>query len=142
MDAPSRRVLVLVALAVVPWSVQVFSVGDATFLFPWGLLNTNPLHVTPITDFLFRYTMGLPNYILAWPLGTLLWVGALASAVFGFFDREDPRVTAGLLVLAGVTQLSVAAGFSVQPYRTAYPTGTFALWLVAWWVYWPLVRAR
>jgi uncharacterized protein (TIGR04206 family) len=142
--AASRRdLLVLLALAAVPWSVQVFAVGDLTFLFPWGLLNTNPLHVTTLSDYLFRYTMGLPNYILAWPLGVVLWAAAAVSAgVAAATGREDPRVTVGLLVLAGVTQLSVAVGFSVQPFRTAYPTGTAALWFVAWWRYWPRIRGH
>ena len=141
-SAGSRRGLVAVAaLAAVPWSLQVFSFGDVTFLFPWGLVNTNPLQVTTLFDFLFRYTAGLPNYILAWPLGVVLWFCALASAAVGAVaGREDPRVTGGLLVLAGATQVSVALGFSVQPNRVAYPTGTLALWLVAWWVYWPRVR--
>ena len=136
-----RGLLAVAALAAVPWSLQVFSVGDATFLFVWGLVNTNPLQLTTLTDFLFRYTAGLPNYILAWPLGAVLWLCALASAAVGAVSgREDPRVTGGLLVLAGVTQVSVAFGFSVQPNRVAYPTGTLALWLVAWWLYWPRVR--
>jgi uncharacterized protein (TIGR04206 family) len=141
--SPDRDLVVVVALAAVPWSVQVFSTGDATFLFPWGLVNTNPLHVTTLTDFLFRYTIGLPNYILAWPLGVVLWLLAVASAAVGVVaGREDPRVTGGLLVLAGLTQLSVAAGFSVQPNRVAYPVGTVALWVVAWWRYWPRIRGR
>jgi uncharacterized protein (TIGR04206 family) len=141
--AARRDLVALLALAAVPWSVQVFVVGEFTFLFPWGLFNTNPLHVTTIWDFLFRYTVGLPNYILAWPLGVVLWLAAVASAALGAaIGREDPRVTAGLLVLAGVTQLSVAVSFSVQPTRTAYPTGTVALWAVAWWRYWPRISTR
>jgi uncharacterized protein (TIGR04206 family) len=144
-QAPSSRrdLVVVAALAAVPWSVQVFTTGDATFLFAWGLVNVNPLHVTTLTDFLFRYTMGLPDYILAWPLGVLFWALAVVSAAVGAVaGREDGRVTAGLLVLAGLTQLSVAAEFSLQPNRVAYPVGTAVLWAVVWWRYWPRIRGR
>ena len=42
--------------------------------------------------------------------------------------------------IAGVAALSVSTGFSVQPYRTGYPVGPLAAWLVAWWFYAPAVR--
>jgi uncharacterized protein (TIGR04206 family) len=142
-----RRTRVVAALlavgAVVPWSVQVFTARDATWLFSWGLVNTNPWQVTTLVEFLFVYTQGLPGFILAWPASTGCYLLALGSAVLGLWaDREDPRVTAGLLVLAGVAQLSLAQGFSYQPNRTAYPLGTAVLWAVAWWGYWPRVRSR
>ncbi|RLM59392.1 TIGR04206 family protein [Halobellus sp. Atlit-31R] len=138
-----RTVLALLALLAVPWSVQVFSGRDATFLFAWGLFNTNPVQVTTLSDFLFVYTQGLPEYILAWPLSVALYGLALASAVVGWrTGREDPRVTAGLLVVAAVAQLRLAWGFSVQPYRTAWPVGTVAFLVVVWWWYWPRVRAQ
>jgi uncharacterized protein (TIGR04206 family) len=139
----ARTVLVLLCLAAVPWSVQVFDVGDATFLFAWGLVNTNPLQVTTLSQFLFVYTAGLPDYILAWPVSVCLWAGSVVSAAVGArTGREDVRVTAGLLVLAGVAQVTLARGFSVQPYRAAYPVGTAALWAAAWWFYWPAIRRR
>ncbi|MDQ2053550.1 MULTISPECIES: TIGR04206 family protein [Halobellus] len=139
----ARTVAVLLALLVVPWSVQVFSGRDATFLFAWGLFNTNPLSVTTLSDFLFVYTQGLPEYILAWPLSVVLYALALVSAVIGWrTGREDPRVTAGLLVVAAIAQLRLAWGFSVQPARTAWPTGTAAFLVVVWWCYWPRVQAR
>ncbi|WP_416839103.1 TIGR04206 family protein [Haloferax sp. DFSO52] len=131
-----RLLLVLVA-GVVPWSVQTFATGSTTFLFSWGLLSPSPLSVTTITDFFFRFTAGLPDYILVWPVGVACYVVAVASAFSGrLFDREDVRVTAAGLVLAGVTQLEVARGFSVQPGRTAWPLGTVVLWAVAGYVYW------
>lgn len=135
-DAESRSSLlpVLVLLAV-PWSIQLFA-GGPTFVFAWGLINLDPVGVTFLWDFLFRYTVGLPDYILAWPLSVGCYLLALASAVSGrLFDREDPRVTAGLLAAAGVAQLTLARGFAFQPGRTAWPLGTLACWLVAWWVY-------
>ncbi|MFD1684772.1 TIGR04206 family protein [Halobellus litoreus] len=135
-------VLLLLALLFVPWSVQVFSGRDATFVFAWGLLNTNPPSVTTLYEFLFVYTRGLPEYILAWPLSTVLYGGALVSAVSGWLvGWEDPRVTGGLLAVAAVAQLQLAWGFSLQPTRTAWPVGALALLSVAWWCYWPAVRA-
>jgi uncharacterized protein (TIGR04206 family) len=132
-----RSLSALLALLAVPWSIQTFAgARPPGFVFTWGLVNFDPLSVTFIWDFLFRYTMGLPDYILAWPLSVGCYLAAVASALAGhLFDREDPRVTAGLLAAAGVAQLTLARGFSVQPGRTAWPLGTAACWLIAWWVY-------
>jgi len=128
--------LPLLALLAIPWSVQTFAgTRPPGFVFAWGLVNFDPFSVTFIWDFLFRYTMGLPDYILAWPLSVACYAAALASALTGLFDREDPRVTAGPLAAAGVAQVSLARGFSFQPGRTAWPLGTLACWLLAWWVY-------
>lgn len=140
-ESSPRALAALLALLAVPWSLQTFGVGDVTFLFPWGLLNTGPLRVTDLHAFLFEHTAGLPGFVLAWPVSVLLYATAVGSAALGAVGgREDPRVTGGLLVLAGVAQLSVAWGFSVQPGRIAYPTGTLALWGAAWRWYWPRVR--
>ena len=80
----TRVVAVLVAVGtVVPWSVQVFTARDATWLFSWGLVNTNPVQVTTITDFLFVYTQGLPEFILAWPASVVCYLLALGSAAAG-----------------------------------------------------------
>jgi uncharacterized protein (TIGR04206 family) len=136
-ERSSIRPAVVLTLLAVPWSVQTF-VGTRPpgFVFAWGLLNFDPFSVTFLWDFLFRYTMGLPDYILAWPLSVVCYLLALASALGGYlFDREDPRVTAGLLAAAGVAQLTLARGFSFQPGRVGWPLGTAACWLVAWWVY-------
>jgi uncharacterized protein (TIGR04206 family) len=125
-------VLGVVGLVAVPWSVQVFSGRDATFLFAWGLVNTNPPMVTTLPEFLFLYTRGLPEYILAWPLSVGSYAAALASVGAGWWTgREDPRVTAGLLLVAAVAQAQLAWGFSIQPGRVAWPVGSGALVAVA-----------
>ncbi|ACV48060.1 MULTISPECIES: hypothetical protein [Halomicrobium] len=55
--------------------------------------------------------------------------------------REDRRVTDGLLLLAGLTQLSLAHGFARQPGRFAIPLGTVFCVAVVWWFDWSTVRA-
>ena len=142
---PDRRIGPLagiLAILAVPWSVQTFAgARPPGFVFAWGLVNFDPLSITFIWDFLFRYTTGLPEYILAWPLSVLCYLLALVSALVGRVlgpESEDARVTAGLLAAAGVAQVTLARGFSFQPGRTAWPLGTLACLAVAWWVY----RAR
>ena len=130
---PRRLGVVLIPL-LIPWSVQVFTRADATLLFPWGLVNTTPPGVTDLYSFLFVYTAGLPDYILAWPLSVGLYLVGVASVVAGVVagrTYEDRRVTAAALCSAGPAQLSLAPGFSVQPYRTAWPTGTLVLVAIA-----------
>ncbi|AFK18603.1 TIGR04206 family protein [Haloferax mediterranei ATCC 33500] len=130
------ELLLVFVLGFVPWSVQTFATGSATLLFPWGLVTPSTLSVTTVIDFLFRFTVGLPDYILAWPLGVVCYLVSLGSVVSGYvFGRSDIRITVAGLVLAGVTQLEVARGFSVQPGRTAWPVGTLALWAVAAYLY-------
>ena len=132
MTARRRAALALAPLSL-PWSVQVFSGADATLLFPWGLLNTAPLSVTTLAEFLLVYTAGLPGFIVAWPLSVVCYLVGLGSVVVGATTGvgEDRRVTAAAMAAAGVAQLSLAWGFSVQPSRTAWPTGTLLLWAVA-----------
>ncbi|MGM0592310.1 MAG: TIGR04206 family protein [Halobacteriota archaeon] len=137
-----RRLVVLFLLLAVPWSVVVVESGYLSLVFAWGLTTPSVGSVTTLYDFLFRFTAGLPGHIYAWPLSVALYGLALASAALGVvIGREDERVTAGLLVLAGVAQLSFAQGFSAQPGRFALPVGSVALWVVAWSLYWPIIRA-
>jgi uncharacterized protein (TIGR04206 family) len=79
----TRRTLALLALAALPWVVLTDTSGGVTLVFPWGLMTPFPTHVTTLWEFLFRRTMGLPNYILAWPVGVACWACAVASAAFG-----------------------------------------------------------
>ena len=133
---PALTVPLLLALLALPWSVQTFVGGSPTYLFPWGLLNSDPFGVTTLSDFLFVYTAGLPDYIYAWPLSVLLYHSALGLAAVGpVLGYEDGRVVAGLLAAASVAQLTVAQGFSVQPGRAAWPVGTALLLGAAAYVY-------
>lgn len=139
------RLLVLLALAFVPWTV--LSTGE--LVFAWGLVTTNPVHVTTTTDYLFVHTAGLPQQLLAWPVAVLLYGLAVGSALLGSVDGgyedrretgyEDRRVTGGLLVIAGVSHLWFSMEIA-HPGSMAFPTGTVALWTVAWWFHWPDLR--
>lgn len=140
---PVRRAAVVAALVAVPWTV-LFLDGEYTLVFGFGLFNTNPPQLVTLYDYLFRFTAGpgtLPDYLLAWPTSLLCYLGALASALGGVLGYEDRRVTAGLLIFAGLAQGSVALGLSRVVGRLAIPLGTGCLWAVAWWFYAPDIRS-
>ena len=135
-DRDPRRAGALLVLLAAPWSVAVVDPGYVTLVFPWGLVTPRTLSVTTLFDYLFVYTSGLPEFLRAWPASVGLYALALLAAGGGAVSgADDRRVTAGLLALAGVAQVSLAVGFSAQPGRVALPTGTLALWGAAWWYY-------
>jgi uncharacterized protein (TIGR04206 family) len=139
---PRRRLLAVALVGALPWTILPLG-GEYTLVFAFGLFNTDPPQLVTIYAYLFRFTAGpasLPEYLLAWPTSLLLYCGALASALGGMFGYEDRRVTAGLLVFAGLAGISVALGLSRSTGRLAIPLGTGALWVVAWWFYWPAIR--
>jgi uncharacterized protein (TIGR04206 family) len=137
-STPSRRLLVLLALGVVPWTV-VFVGRELTLFFPFGVLNTNPLELTLLAEW-FAGGGRLPRNPELLPLSYLFYLGTLLSAFAGIWDREPPRLTAGLLVLAGVTHLGVS--YSVL-HRIGYlpvPVAALLALALAWWFYWPDLR--
>jgi uncharacterized protein (TIGR04206 family) len=135
-----RRLAVIAALAVVPWTV-ILIYGEATLVFPWGFLNTNPVELIDTYTLLVVAGGGLPRNPQLLPLSILFWAVALASAAAGLVGREDPRFTAGLLVLSGVSHLGVAYAFSHRLAYTPVPFGAVLMFVVAWWYYWPSLRA-
>jgi uncharacterized protein (TIGR04206 family) len=127
-----RRLGPFLVLLLIPWSVLVYERGVVTLLFPWGLVTPSAGSATTLYHYLFVYTAGLPDYILAWPTAVALYLLAGLSALAGVVrGREDRRLTAGLLGLAGIALLGLARGFSLQPGRFALPLGTLALAVVA-----------
>jgi uncharacterized protein (TIGR04206 family) len=139
MDA-SRRFQLVAAIGLAPWSV-ISTGGATTVFFSLGFLNlTPPRNFVGVIDYVFVYTNALPEYILAWPIGIVVYAAALGSASLGLFGHEDRRVTAILLVLLGLSQLSFAWGFQQRPGCTAIPIVTITTLTVAWWVYWPAIR--
>jgi uncharacterized protein (TIGR04206 family) len=140
MSRPGRRFAAYAALFLVPWSL-VDAGGVLTFVFPFGLLNFDPLYVSDVVSFATVNTEYLPRYLLSWPIGVGLYALAILSLLSGLvFDREDRRVTAGLVVLAGLTQLSMVYGFVRSPGATAMPLGAVLCWAVVWWFDWPAIR--
>ena len=143
MTRSSRIALTtLLALAAVPWVVQFNTLTDLTAVMSWGLLNTDPWHVLPLPAYLGE-TQGLttlPRSLQVWPLGLAFYAGAVVSAASGVvFGREDVRVTAGLLALAGIDSLVVWWGLLGRGTRGAIPVGVVAIGAVLWWFYAPLI---
>lgn len=127
------RVAAVCLLAGLPWTVVV-SGGALTLVFPFGLVDPGSLHLTTTVDYTYAHTRGLPGYLLAWPVGAALYALAVGSVLGGaLFGREDRRVTAALLVLAGGAHLFHALGLSQGLRTVALPAGTLACWAVVWW---------
>ena len=128
--------LATVALLLVPWTVLVFD-GSADLVFLWGLVNTGAWHVVSLWDYLFKFTAGpgsLPRFLLAWPVSTLLVLGAAGSALISYWGRGDRRVTAGLLALAALDHLWFALSVG-GPGVLALPVGPALAGALAWWQY-------
>lgn len=132
-----QRVVAIIAVGLMPWTV-LLSPGSAgitvDLVFAWGLVAPDTFHVVLLSTYLFDLTWGLPNYLLAWPASALLYCAGLAGAAVGAAaGREDRRLTAGLLVLAGLAHLGFALGVGrADPTVVAVPTGPIILWLVVW----------
>lgn len=129
-------------LAGVPW-IALTNGDDPTFIMSWGLLNTNPWHALGLVGYL-NATQGfesLPWALQVWPISLGFYCGALCSAASGVvFDREDPRLTTGLLVLSAVGSLIVWQGLVGRGVSGAVPIGPVATAIVVWWFYWPALR--
>ncbi len=145
-SSPERRLVAVASLGLLPWTVLLFD-GEASLVFGFGLVNTNPPMLVNVYEYLFVHTGSLPPRLQAWPAGIVLHAGALASAIGGIRGLEDARLTGGLLAFAGVAHAQVAyglhrsfmgAGGSVA----VVPLGTLATWAVVYWYYLPLARER
>jgi uncharacterized protein (TIGR04206 family) len=129
-----RRLGALLAVGVVPWLVTLRP-GTFDLVFAWGLFSARTGAFVGLHDYLFVHTFGpasLPTHLLTWPLGTLLYLFALASASLSFVDREDRRVTALLLVLAAATSLRMWWGLPSGGPSTV-PLGAALLLSIVWW---------
>jgi len=135
--------LAVCGLVAVPWVGISNAGGDLTFVMSWGLLNTNPWHTLILTEYLGA-TQGfdrLPWSLQVWPIALGFYGGAVISAAGGVVvEREDPRITAGLLVLSAVGSLFVWQELVVRGVSGAIPVGVVATGTVVWWFYWPAVR--
>ena len=145
-SSPGRRFVAVASLGLLPWTVILLD-GEASLVFGFGLVNTNPPMLVNIYEYLFVYTDRLPQRLQAWPAGVVLHAGALASAIGSFRGLEDVRLTGGLLVFAGLAHAQVAYGL----HRTftgpgggavVVPLGALATWAVVYRYYLPLARER
>ena len=135
----ARRFLVAFALGLVPWTVLV--AADPTFVFAFGLLNADTRSLVWVHDDLRLSPYGRSAAIDSWLVGAGVYVAALASALGGVHGREDRRLTGGVLVVAGVSQVPLVGAFSRRPGTLALPFGSALLLVAAWWLYWPAVAA-
>ena len=143
MDRSSPAALTaILTLAIVPWVVQFNGSGDLTAVMSWGLLNPNPWHALPLPSY-FGETQGLetlPWSLQVWPLGFGFYCGALVSAASGVvFEREDVRVTVGLLALSAITSVIVWWGLLGRGAAGTIPVGVVAMAMVGWWFYYPVL---
>jgi hypothetical protein len=140
------EVAAAVGLVFLPVTVLLNSDPSLTLVFPWSLINVTPrdpvqtLHVFSIVEYLGTATMsygGLPASLRAWPVALALHMLAVVSAGMGWaFGREDRRVTAGLLTLAGGASLWVAIGLgnrigaTVGADPVVTPVGAVTTWVI------------
>jgi len=130
-------------LSIVPWVALPNGGGELTFVMSWGLVNTNPWHALGLPAYLGA-TRGfgtLPWSLQVWPISFGFYIGAVASAASGvLIDREDPRLTAGLLVLSAVGSTIVWSRLAGRGISGPIPVGVIATAVVVWWFYWPALR--
>ena len=135
----SRRLAVYLLVGLFPWTVLLVR-DSVTLVFVFGLVTPDPLHLTDIVSYVFVHTRALPRFLAAWPAGALAYILGIASAAIGTrFGREDRRLTAGFLAIAGLTQLLLAWGLFQRGGTLALPVGTLALWTAVWWYEWPVL---
>ena len=133
----------VVALCLFPWIAVPNGAGDLTFVMSWGLVNTNPWHVLSLAGYIeaARGFETLPWSLQVWPIGLGLSLGSVVSAAGGVVaDREDPRLTVGLLVLSAAGSAIVWQGLVGRGTSGAIPVGLVATGVVIWWFYWPALR--
>lgn len=130
----SRRLGTLLAVGLVPWLV-VLDPGAIDLVFAWGLFDARTVTFVSLLEYLFVHTLGpasLPGHLLAWPLGALFYLGALANASLSVIGREDRRITALLLVLAAAMCLRLWWGLPSGGSPTV-PLGAALLFAFVWW---------
>lgn len=110
-------------------------------LFPFGVYNSNPPQLADLYT-LLSYGWELPRNPELVPLSYAFYALALASIGVGVVrdGLEPERLTAGLLVLAGVTHLGVAYSVAYRLRWTPVPVGAVLLLTAAWWFYWDDLR--
>lgn len=110
-----------------PWAVVVWPTGFyLVFMFGW--VDLDPIGINLHIEYLFESGFSLPSYLLAWPISTVLYIGAVSAVVFEFFDRDLHPIIPGLFFLSGIDLLYYALGLSRQQDLFVLPIGIFLLW--------------
>ncbi|GAA0286881.1 TIGR04206 family protein [Halobacterium noricense] len=130
MASPQRRLAVVVLAGALPWTVVTFN-GGWYPVFSFGFLHLDPFSFTSLPAYVSRVGT-VPPRLTAWPMATLLYVAALATALFDYVSSLDARIPAGLLFLAGVDVGLLALSLSRQPTILAFPVGALWLWAAVW----------
>lgn len=127
------RLLALLLPGLLPWGVVTWPTGFyLVFAVGWSRRGLSGFLALP--SILAAGGSGAPP-VTPWLVGTLLYALALASAALALLGREDRRLTAGLLVLAGASVLAFAVRASGQPGILVVPVGVATLWAAALSVY-------
>jgi uncharacterized protein (TIGR04206 family) len=142
-SSSTAALVAVCSLFAIPWVVLPNGLGDTTLIMSWGLVNTNPWHALGLPAYL-EATQGfetLPWSLQVWPISLGFYGGAVVSATGGVVvNREDPRVTAGLLVLSAVGSAIVWWGLVGRGISGTVPVGAVATGVVVWWFYLPAIR--
>ncbi len=110
-----------------PWAVVVWPTGFyLVFMFGW--IDMDPIAINLHIQYLFDSGFSLPGYLLAWPISTLLYIGAISAIIFEFFDRDLHPIIPGLFFLSGLDLLYYALGLNIQQDLFVLPIGVFLLW--------------
>lgn len=128
-----RRLPALVLPGVLPWAVVTWPGGYyLVFAAGWTMGGVSSFQWLP--SILAAGGSGAPA-VGPWLVGLLLYGLALASAALALVDREDRRLTTGLLSLAGASVLLFAVRSSAQRGILAVPVGVVTLWVAALYVH-------
>lgn len=133
----SHRLLAFLVVFALPWTIirwtesgvahygAFFAYGLGSLLGPLGGQFTTLPHylAMAVVDSYWRQ---------AWPTGAFLYACAIGSAALALLNREDRRVTAGLLVMSGGAELLYGIGLTVsRPDLLVLPAAPPLCWGVA-----------
>jgi len=131
-----RRFVGLLLVGLPPWTVirfvdpggvigyeSYYTYGLGTLFGPVGA------HFVLLPTYLARVAVVGPYWRQLWPTSGFLFACTLASAALGLVGREDRRVTAGLLAMAGAASVVHAAGLAAYNGRlSVLPVGALLAW--------------
>ena len=133
-----RRLLTLAMLAVVPWTVLRYP-GGLNLIFLWGSVTTAPPVLLTLPEYLAVVGPAihrLPPRLLAWPVSaTFLGLAVVTELVGERLGRAQPRLVAGLVVLAALVHLRVTLGLDRGGVGPSVPVGPLLAFPAAWWAY-------